>query len=210
MNQPKPDTSDGRGDKHSNERASMSWQGYVDQQLLGTGFVNKAAIIGLNGGIWAQSAGFAVLLPPSPPAALASLVAARARAADADDAGAGRAVMGAGEGRVDARARTLCCVRRLPRSFCCMRRTYGLVSAPRSSGVFSLPSDMVRTWEQEEKRIMTSGCWGLELNTCLVFVSHFDCGHQRFCSCLPRRQRALPTRPTAYPAPCLERVQHQL
>ena len=40
----------------------MSWQGYVDQQLVGTGMVNKACIIGLNGGVWAQSAGFAVLV----------------------------------------------------------------------------------------------------------------------------------------------------
>jgi len=38
----------------------MSWQAYVDDQLLGTTHVNKACIIGLNGGVWAQSAGFAI------------------------------------------------------------------------------------------------------------------------------------------------------
>jgi profilin len=40
----------------------MSWQAYVDDQLIATGQVNKACIIGLNGGMWAQSAGFAVSL----------------------------------------------------------------------------------------------------------------------------------------------------
>ena len=40
--------------------AAMSWQGYVDYQLIGTGMVNKACIIGLNGAVWAQSAGFTV------------------------------------------------------------------------------------------------------------------------------------------------------
>jgi hypothetical protein len=72
----------------------MSWQGYVDQQLLGTGFVNKAAIIGLNGGVWAQSAGFAVLLPPA--ACLPLLVGLR-RVRRRRGAG-GRAAMGAGQG----------------------------------------------------------------------------------------------------------------
>lgn len=38
----------------------MSWQGYVDNQLLGTGSVSQAAIYGLNGGKWAASAGFEV------------------------------------------------------------------------------------------------------------------------------------------------------
>ena len=38
----------------------MSWQAYVDDQLIATRQVNKACIIGLNGGMWAQSAGFAV------------------------------------------------------------------------------------------------------------------------------------------------------
>jgi hypothetical protein len=38
----------------------MSWQAYVDDQLVGTQMVNKACIIGLNGGMWAQSAGFTV------------------------------------------------------------------------------------------------------------------------------------------------------
>ena len=45
----------------------MSWQAYVDDQLVGTQMVNKACIIGLNGGVWAQSAGFAVRPDPSRP-----------------------------------------------------------------------------------------------------------------------------------------------
>ncbi|KAH9945559.1 profilin [Amylocystis lapponica] len=36
----------------------MSWQAYVDTNLLGTGKVSKAAIIGLAGGVWASSPGF--------------------------------------------------------------------------------------------------------------------------------------------------------
>jgi len=38
----------------------MSWQEYVDTQLVGTGHVSKAAIIGLDGTQWAASSGFAV------------------------------------------------------------------------------------------------------------------------------------------------------
>jgi len=36
----------------------MSWQTYVDTNLVGTGKVARAAIIGQQGGIWATSAGF--------------------------------------------------------------------------------------------------------------------------------------------------------
>ncbi|KAG8722057.1 profilin, required for normal timing of actin polymerization in response to thermal stress [Ceratobasidium sp. 394] len=36
----------------------MSWQGYVDTNLLGTGKVSKAAILGQQGGVWATSSGF--------------------------------------------------------------------------------------------------------------------------------------------------------
>ena len=36
----------------------MSWQDYVDKQLVGTGFVKCAAIVGLDGAIWAKSANF--------------------------------------------------------------------------------------------------------------------------------------------------------
>ena len=36
----------------------MSWQDYVDKQLVGTGLVKKAAIIGLDGAIWAKSSAF--------------------------------------------------------------------------------------------------------------------------------------------------------
>jgi len=36
----------------------MSWQVYVDSNLIGTGKVAQAAILGQQGGIWAQSAGF--------------------------------------------------------------------------------------------------------------------------------------------------------
>eukprot|EP00286_Rhodomonas_abbreviata_P020363 CAMPEP_0181306642 /NCGR_PEP_ID=MMETSP1101-20121128/10419_1 /TAXON_ID=46948 /ORGANISM="Rhodomonas abbreviata, Strain Caron Lab Isolate" /LENGTH=124 /DNA_ID=CAMNT_0023412733 /DNA_START=139 /DNA_END=513 /DNA_ORIENTATION=+ len=48
----------------------MSWQAYVDDQLIGTRKVNKAAIIGLDGNIWAQSAGFN--LPPAEGQAIAA------------------------------------------------------------------------------------------------------------------------------------------
>ncbi|ODN73669.1 hypothetical protein L202_07216 [Cryptococcus amylolentus CBS 6039] len=36
----------------------MSWQAYVDDQLLATGKVTKAAILGKQGGVWAASAGY--------------------------------------------------------------------------------------------------------------------------------------------------------
>lgn len=38
----------------------MSWQAYVDTNLVGTGHVAKAAILGLDGSKWAASAGFNV------------------------------------------------------------------------------------------------------------------------------------------------------
>jgi hypothetical protein len=40
----------------------MSWQSYVDDQLMATKFVNHAVIAGHDGNIWAQSAGFTVSL----------------------------------------------------------------------------------------------------------------------------------------------------
>ncbi|BGP27019.1 profilin [Rhodotorula toruloides] len=36
----------------------MSWQAYVDTNLVGSGKVSKAAILGQQGGVWAQSAGY--------------------------------------------------------------------------------------------------------------------------------------------------------
>ncbi|KAF9002551.1 profilin [Cyathus striatus] len=36
----------------------MSWQSYVDTNLVGSGRVTKAAILGLQGGVWAHSTGF--------------------------------------------------------------------------------------------------------------------------------------------------------
>lgn len=38
----------------------MSWQSYVDSNMVGTGACTHAAIIGLDGNTWATSAGFAV------------------------------------------------------------------------------------------------------------------------------------------------------
>ncbi|KAG0322743.1 profilin, required for normal timing of actin polymerization in response to thermal stress [Linnemannia gamsii] len=38
----------------------MSWQAYVDDNLVGTGKVAKAAIFGLNGSLWATSPDFAI------------------------------------------------------------------------------------------------------------------------------------------------------
>ncbi|KAI0366020.1 profilin [Pilatotrama ljubarskyi] len=36
----------------------MSWQAYVDTNLVGSGKISKAAIIGLAGGVWAASPGY--------------------------------------------------------------------------------------------------------------------------------------------------------
>jgi len=38
----------------------MSWQAYVDTNLLGTGKIAKAAILGQQGGVWAESPGFKI------------------------------------------------------------------------------------------------------------------------------------------------------
>lgn len=38
----------------------MSWQDYVDNQLLASQCVSKAAIAGLDGGVWAKSEAFEV------------------------------------------------------------------------------------------------------------------------------------------------------
>lgn len=38
----------------------MSWQSYVDTNLVGTGNVSSAAIVGHKGGVWASSPGFTV------------------------------------------------------------------------------------------------------------------------------------------------------
>ncbi|KAJ7312926.1 profilin [Mycena albidolilacea] len=36
----------------------MSWQAYVDTNLVGTGTISKAAILGQQGGVWAASPGY--------------------------------------------------------------------------------------------------------------------------------------------------------
>ncbi|CAG8596059.1 3258_t:CDS:2 [Acaulospora colombiana] len=38
----------------------MSWQEYVDNQLIATGKISKAAIYGHNGSLWATSQGFSL------------------------------------------------------------------------------------------------------------------------------------------------------
>ena len=38
----------------------MSWQQYVDSNLLGTKKIHQAVIVGLDGSTWAASKGFAV------------------------------------------------------------------------------------------------------------------------------------------------------
>jgi len=48
----------------------MSWQGYVDQQLIATGNIAQGAILGLDGNTWATSAGFTIT--PAEGAALAN------------------------------------------------------------------------------------------------------------------------------------------
>lgn len=40
----------------------MSWQDYVDNQLMASKCVTKAAIVGHDGGIWAKSDNFEVKL----------------------------------------------------------------------------------------------------------------------------------------------------
>ena len=44
----------------------MSWQAYVDTNLVSTGSVTAAGIYDLQGNPWAYSAGFAVSAPPAP------------------------------------------------------------------------------------------------------------------------------------------------
>ena len=44
----------------------MSWQAYVDSNLVATGMVTAAGIYDLQGNPWAYSAGFAVSAPPAP------------------------------------------------------------------------------------------------------------------------------------------------
>ncbi|KAF2747310.1 Profilin/allergen [Sporormia fimetaria CBS 119925] len=41
----------------------MSWQAYVDQSLVGTGNIDKAVIVGLDGTVWASTEGFSI--PPA-------------------------------------------------------------------------------------------------------------------------------------------------
>ncbi|KAI8612895.1 profilin [Chytriomyces sp. MP71] len=41
----------------------MSWQAYVDNNLIGTGKIQKAAIHGHDGSLWATSAGFSISAP---------------------------------------------------------------------------------------------------------------------------------------------------
>ncbi|KAI8592441.1 profilin, required for normal timing of actin polymerization in response to thermal stress [Geranomyces variabilis] len=41
----------------------MSWQAYVDSNLLGTGKIAKAAIFGLDGSLWATSSNLSVQAP---------------------------------------------------------------------------------------------------------------------------------------------------
>lgn len=41
----------------------MSWQEYVDTSLVGSGKVEKAIILGHDGGVWATSAGFSLTKP---------------------------------------------------------------------------------------------------------------------------------------------------
>lgn len=45
---------------------TMSWQAYVDTNLISTGSVTAAGIYDLQGNPWAYSAGFAVSAPPAP------------------------------------------------------------------------------------------------------------------------------------------------
>ncbi|CAH1229496.1 PFN4 [Branchiostoma lanceolatum] len=41
----------------------MSWQAYVDTNMVGTGHVSKGAILGLDGTVWAKSPDFNISAP---------------------------------------------------------------------------------------------------------------------------------------------------
>lgn len=49
----------------------MSWQDYVDKQLLASKCVTKAAIAGHDGGVWAKSENFEVSARGRPPRKMA-------------------------------------------------------------------------------------------------------------------------------------------
>jgi hypothetical protein len=49
---------------NNNNFYTMSWQAYVDDNLIGTGKVAKAAIFGTDGSLWASSAGYNVNAHP--------------------------------------------------------------------------------------------------------------------------------------------------
>ncbi|KAF9479134.1 profilin [Pholiota conissans] len=38
----------------------MSWQSYVDTNLVGSGKIHQAAVLGLQGGVWAATPGFTI------------------------------------------------------------------------------------------------------------------------------------------------------
>ena len=42
----------------------MSWQPYIDQQLIGTGMVDSAVMVGLDATVWAKSDGLNVRADP--------------------------------------------------------------------------------------------------------------------------------------------------
>jgi len=50
----------------TNSSHSMSWQTYVDSNLVGSGAVRKAAIIGLDGNTWATTSGKCLAKLPFP------------------------------------------------------------------------------------------------------------------------------------------------
>jgi len=50
--------SQGKQAQHGFFSKKMSWQTYVDSNLVGSGHVSKAAIIGLDGSVWAKTAGW--------------------------------------------------------------------------------------------------------------------------------------------------------
>jgi hypothetical protein len=55
-------------------RALTTPTAYVDDHLIATGKISKAAIVGKQGGIWAQSAGYNVRTELGEPLALGPLV----------------------------------------------------------------------------------------------------------------------------------------
>jgi profilin len=91
----------------------MSWQAYIDTSLVGSGCVQKAAILGHDGSTWATSAGFSVKAPEAKALAQAFSNPAAAPAAGLTIDGVKYIVLRADEKSIYAKKGNsgLCCVK---------------------------------------------------------------------------------------------------